>query len=249
MAGHSKWANIKHRKAAQDARRSKLFTKLLREVQIAARLGGPDPESNPRLRAAIQNARSASVPKENIERAIKKGSGNNAEDYAEIKYEGTGPGGIAIIVECATDNTNRTVSNIRSYFNKYGGSLAKSGSLDYIFNHKGVFTIPIQHIQDPESVQLELIEAGAEDIEIEDQWMTIFCHKKDFGNIQKYLEQAQITPQESGLQYIPTITKKLSPEQFKKVFKLIDALENDDDVQKVYHNIELTDELEKIITA
>ena len=249
MAGHSKWANIKHRKAAQDARRSKLFTKLLREVQIAARMGGPDPESNPRLRAAIQNARGASVPKDNIERAIKKGSGGGGEDYVELKYEGTGPGGVAIIVECATDNTNRTVSNVRSYFNKFGGSLAKSGSMDYIFSHKGVFTIPLDEVEDPEALELELIEAGAEDIEVEDGWMTVYCDKRDFGNIQKFLESEGLAPKESGLQYIPSITKTLTPEQFKSVMKLIDMLENDDDVQKVYHNIELTEELEKMLSA
>ncbi len=249
MAGHSKWANIKHRKAAQDARRSKLFTKLLREVQIAARLGGPDPEANPRLRAAIQNARGASVPKENIERAIKKGTGEGGEDYTELKYEGTGPAGVAIIVECATDNTNRTVSNVRSYFNKFGGALVKSGSLDYIFSHKGVFTIPLENIDDPEALELELIEAGAEDIEVADQWMTIYCDRRDFGNIQKLLARMGIEPKESGLQYIPDITKTLTPEQFKSVMKLIDMLENDDDVQKVYHNIELTEDLEKMLGA
>ncbi|RMG79342.1 MAG: YebC/PmpR family DNA-binding transcriptional regulator [Bacteroidetes bacterium] len=169
MAGHSKWANIKHRKSAQDAKRAKIFTKIIRELTTASKEGGPDPESNPRLRLAIQNARGANMPKDTIERAIKKGQGGDAESYQEVTFEGYGPHGIAIFIEATTDNNNRTVANIRAIFNKHNGSLDKKGALEFMFERKGVFTIPVEQVKiDPEEFEMELIDGGLEEIVKED---------------------------------------------------------------------------------
>jgi len=242
MSGHSKWSTIKRKKGAKDAARSKVFSKLIKEIQIAARLGGPDPEANPRLRLAIQNGKMENLPKENIERAIKKASGADSEAYEEVVYEGYGPHGVAIMVECTTDNTNRTVSNVRSYFNKFGGSLGKTGSLEYIFDQLGVFTFKKGKIN-LEDIELDLIDAGADDIETDEEYITVYCARENFGNMQKKLEDLKIDLENAGLKRIPNNTKTLSVAEFQSVMKLIDMLENDDDVQNVYHNIELTDEL------
>lgn len=242
MSGHSKWSTIKRKKGAKDAARSKVFSKLIKEVQVAARLGGPDPEANPRLRMAIQNGKAENLPKENIDRAIKKATGDDAANYEEITYECYGQHGIAIYVECTTDNSNRTVANVRSYFNKFNGSLGKNGSLEFIFDHKGVFTFKTPEI-DPEELELELIDAGAEEIEIDEEYITVTTAREDFGEVQKKLDSLNIEVENAGLKRIPTTTKKLTVDQFKAVMKLIDLLEDDDDVQNVYHNIELTDEL------
>ena len=246
MAGHSKWKNIQHRKGAQDAKKGKIFTKINKEITISVRQGGPDPESNPRLRLAIQNARGANMPKDNIERAIKKASGGASEAYIEVAFEGYGPGGVAFFVECMTDNNTRTVSNIRSCFNKCNGSLGKDGCLQYIFSRKGVFSLS-DHNLDEESFSLSMIDAGAEDVEFADECIRVTSLLEDFGNIQKSFQELKITPTEANLERIASERKVPDPDTFLKNIKLIDKLEDDDDVQKVYHNMEITEELTALI--
>lgn len=241
MSGHNKWSTIKRKKGALDAKRGKIFTKLIKEISIAAREGGGDPSANPRLRLAIQNAKGANMPKENIERAIKKGSGNDATEYFETSYEGYGPHGVAIFVECTTDNLNRTVSAVRSMFNRHGGSLGTKGMLEFIFDRKGVFTIPIPAGADEDGFTLEMIDAGAEDVEVDDGYFEITCAMEDFGSIQKKLDEMDIDPESAELRRIPKTLVELTDDHFQKVMKLIEALEDDDDVQKVYHNINITD--------
>lgn len=243
MAGHSKWANIKHRKGAQDKKRSKIFTRLLKEVAIATKEGGPDPAANPRLRMAIQNAKKANVPKDNINKAINKGSGADGTSYEEVTFEGYAPHGVAVFVECLTDNNKRTVSNIRSYFNKYNGSLGKNGSVDYLFERKGMFILKAEGL-DEEEITLELLDAGLEDIELEDGNYVITCAFEDYGTLSAKLEEMGIEAESSSLERIPTTTVKLDLEQAKSVLKLIDVIEDDDDVQNVFHNLELTEEIE-----
>ncbi len=242
MAGHSKWANIKRRKGAQDAKRGKIFTKLIKELTVAARTGGADPEANPRLRLAVQNAKGANMPKDNIERAIKKGAGADSDEYIETTYEGYGSNGVAVFVEATTDNLNRTVSSVRAAFSKYGGSLGTNGSLEFIFDRKGVFSFPQPEGTDPDDLTLELIDGGAEEIETEDGYFHITCSLEDFGNLQRKLETMDIEPESAELQRIPNTTVSLDDEQLVKVYKLIETLEDDDDVQKVYHNIDITEE-------
>ena len=244
MAGHSKWKNIQHRKGAQDAKRGKIFTKLIKEISVAVKEGGgPDSDANPRLRLAIQNARGANMPKDIYERAIKKASGAGGDSFVETSFEGYGPDGVAVFVETATDNNTRTVSNVRSYFSKYGGNLGKDGCLQFIFDQKGVFTINGGISIDEEDFMMELIDAGAEDVENEDEIITITCGKSDFGNVQKKLQELKVEPNETGLQRIPTTTKNIDEKSFQTFLKLIDALEDDDDVLKVYHNVEFDEEL------
>lgn len=242
MAGHSRWANIKRKKGAADAKRGKIFTKLVKEITIASKIGGPDPEGNARLRLAVQNARGANVSKDTIERAIKKGSGSDGTEYAELTYEGYGPFGVAIFLECSTDNINRTVQNIRVGYSKYGGGLGTNGSLEFIFTRKGVFTFPASEKVNEEEFTLDMIDAGAEDVEFSDGYVTITCPLQEFGRMQKALEQKEITPESAELQRIPNTTVKLNDEELQKVLKLIDFFEDDDDVQKVYHNIELSED-------
>lgn len=242
MSGHSKWSTIKRKKGAADAKRGKIFTKIIKEIVISAREGGGDPESNSRLRLAIQNAKGANMPKDNIERAIKKATGSDAENYIEATFEGYGPFGIAVFVECLTDNKNRTVAAVRSAFNKHGGNLGTNGSLSFLFDTKGVFTIDSEGL-DLESLQLALIDVGAEDFEIDEETVEITCAREDFGSVSKKLSEMEIEPQESGLKRIPNDTKTLDIESAKKVVRFIDTLEDDDDIQNVYHNLEITDEL------
>lgn len=244
MAGHSKWANIKHRKAAQDAKRSKIFTKLIKEITVATKEGGDDPEMNPRLRLAIQNAKGANMPKDTIERAIQKGSGSDGTNYEEVTYEGYAPHGVAVYVEASTDNTNRTVANVRAIFNKADGSLSTSGSLDFLFDRKGVFLVELAEGQDPDELLLELADAGAEDVEFdqESNSMEITCVMEDFGNVQKKVDELGLDVKSANLERIPTTTKKLDDEAFQQVMRVIEKLEDDDDVNKVYHNLEITEE-------
>jgi len=246
MAGHSKWANIKHRKGAQDAKRAKMFTKLIKEVAVAVKEGGDDPDSNPRLRLAIRNARKASVPKDKIDGAISKGSGNDGTSYEEVTFEGYAPNGIAVFVEALTDNNNRTVANVRSYFNKYGGSLGKSGSVDYMFDRKGIFLIPAEG-RDLDEVTMELLDAGLEDIEAEGENFVAYCAFEDYGTLNAKIEEMGIDA-ESSLNRIPTATNALTVDQGKSVMKLIDIIEDDDDVQSVFHNLEMTEELEAALS-
>jgi YebC/PmpR family DNA-binding regulatory protein len=244
MAGHSKWANIKHRKGAQDKKRSKIFTRLLKEVTVATKEGGTDPDMNPRLRLAIQKAKGANVPKDTIERAVKKGSGADGTTYEEVNYEGYAPNGVAVYVECATDNINRTVANLRSYFSKSGGSLANSGSVAFLFERKGVFTIDVSDISlEEDDLELELIDGGAEEIEREEEMYVVTCPIEEYGNLSVKLEEMKIEPSSSELSRIPTTTVTLGLEDAQTVLKLIDKLEDDEDVQNVFHNLEMTDEL------
>ncbi|MCB0850961.1 MAG: YebC/PmpR family DNA-binding transcriptional regulator, partial [Bacteroidetes bacterium] len=239
---HSKWANIKHRKGAQDKKRSKLFTKLLKEVAVSAREGGVDPDANPRLRMAIKNAKRASVPKDNIEKAVNKGSGADGTNYDEVNYEGYASNGVAVFVECLTDNLKRTVANVRSYFNKYNGSLGKSGSVDYMFDRKGIFIFPVEGL-DEEEIMLELMDAGLEDMEREEDNFVATCAFEDYGALNAKLEELNIEA-ESSLERIPANTVALNIDQARSVLKLIDILEDDDDIQAVFHNLEMSDELE-----
>lgn len=241
MSGHSKWATIKRKKGALDAKRGKIFTKIIKEITVAARIAGADPDGNPRLRLAIQNAKGANMPKDNIERAVKKGAGADGADYVETTYEGKA-GSVGVFIECATDNLNRTVANIRSAFNRSGFSLGTNGSLAFIFSRKGVFNIVQPEGLDEDEFTLELIDAGADDVEFEEGYITVTCAMEDFGALQKKLDEMKITVENAELQRIPNITVKLDDDAFKKVMKFIEVLEDDDDVQKVYHNLETTEE-------
>lgn len=246
MAGHSKWANIKHRKGAQDKRRSKMFTKVLKEISVAIKENNNngDPDSNPALRNALVNARGINLPKDNIERAIKKATGADADNYEQMSFEGYGPHGIAVFIECTTNNTNRTVANVRSIFNKNGGSLGTNGSLEFLFDHNGVFTIPKESLDwDLEELQLELIEAGAVSFEDEEEIFIVYTEFAEFGNMSSKLASLDIEVQNAELQRIPLDTKVLKLDQAQDILKLIDAFEDDEDVQNVFHNMELTDEL------
>ncbi|HET6245452.1 MAG: YebC/PmpR family DNA-binding transcriptional regulator [Bacteroidetes bacterium] len=242
MAGHSKWANIKHRKGAQDSKRAKIFTKILKEVTIATKDNGPDPNFNPRLRLALQNAKGANIPKDTVERAVNKGAGVDAQNYSEVTYEGYAPNGIAVFVECTTDNINRTVQNVRAAFTKYHGSLGTNGSLSFIFERKGIFNLPKANLNEDEFI-FEAIDAGAEDVEVQDDFFIITTSLENFGPMQKKLEELGLEAESAQLERIPNTTTTLDIESSKRVMKLIDYLEDDDDVQNVYHNMELTQEL------
>lgn len=242
MSGHSKWSTIKHKKAAKDAKRSKLFSKLVKEITIAAKVGGPDPDANPRLRLAIANAKGVSVPKDNIERAIKKGGDKDAASLEELTYEGYLSHGIAVYIECLTDNNQRTVSNVRAIFNKYDGNLGKNGSLTFLFDRKGVFTISKGEF-DADEFELEMIDAGAEDIELQEDIYIVTCPLEAFGNVQNKLEDMNIDAENAELQRIPHETVTLDVESARKILKVIELFEDDDDVQNVFHNLEITEEL------
>ena len=236
MAGHSKWANIKHRKEAQDSKRGKIFSRLNKEISVAVKTGGADPDCNPRLRLAVANARSQNMPKDNIERAIKKASGEGGGNYREITYEGHGPGGVAVFVEAATDNSTRTVASIRHHFSKNGGSLGKDGSLQYIFERKGIFTLDAGECGEEEDFTEAMIEAGIEDIEWEENRFILFTPLEAFGPVQDKLRELGITPLEAGSMRLPLVEKRIDKASEAGLQKLIDALEEDEDVQRVYHN-------------
>ena len=251
MAGHSKWANIKHRKAAQDKKRGKLWTRIIKEITIAARDGSPDVDSNPKLRLAVQNAKGANIPKDTIERAIKKGSGGDGANLSETTYEGYAPHGVAIFVECTTDNLNRTVGAVRSIFTKNGGSLGTNGSLEFLFDRKGVFEIAKESLgeTDPEELELELIDGGADEVDHGDEMILVYTAFEDFGNMQKKLEELGIEAKNAELQRIPTTTKTVEVSHAKQVLNMVEKFEDDDDVQNVFHNLEMTDELAAALEA
>lgn len=242
MAGHSKWANIKHRKGAQDKKRGKIFTRVIREIHIAAKEGGGDPDSNPALRLAIANGKGANMPKDTIERAIKKAAGADAESYEELTYEGYAPHGIAVFVECTTDNLNRTVASVRSIFTKRGGNLGTNGSLSFLFDRKGVFVIP-QEDRDEDDFTLEMIDGGAEEVELQEGTFIVTTAFEDFGNMMKKLEELAVEPESAELQRIPHEAISLPIPEAKQALHLIEQLEEDDDVSQVFHNLEITDEL------
>lgn len=235
-----KWNNIKEKKGDQDKQRSLMYTKCLREVSKATKNGGEEIESNFMLRIALEKCRKYNVPKDNVDRAIKKGLGNEDEGYSDIAYEGYGPNGVAIFVEASTNNGTRTVANVRNFFNKCGGSLGTTGCLQFVFERKSVFEIPQGKLIE-DDLTLELIDVGAEDVVLEDGFFTITAPMEAFGPIQHKLDQLKITADEAGLERVPLTYKKIDKETFKGVMKLVDLLESDDDVTKVYHNIEYDD--------
>ena len=238
----------KARKMKRWSAMSKAFTKIGKELSMSVKEGGADPETNSRLRQVIQNAKDINMPKENIDRAIKKASGADAINYTELSFEGYGPQGVAIFLDCTTDNNNRTVANIRSYFNKYEGSLGKNGSLEFMFDRKGVFEINIQDVKiDIEMLEMELIDSGLEELVKNENSIIIYCDFSDFKKMQESIENLNIKIQSSELERIPNSTTKVSEENGKLVLKLLAKLEDDDDVQKVFHNMELTNEILTLI--
>jgi len=240
MSGHNKWSTIKRKKGAIDAKRSKIFSRIIKEINIAVKEGGADPDGNARLRLAMNNARGANMPKENIQRALSKAKDSSA--LSEVTYEGYAPNGIAVIIEALTDNPQRTVSNVRSLFSKRGGSLGTNGSVTFMFERKGIITVPKGNII-AEDFELEIIDAGVEEFEVQDEVFVITTAMENFGAVQKKLEQMKIEAENASLERIPTETKKLSVDASVRVLKLIDEFEDDDDVQYVYHNLEITDEI------
>lgn len=247
MSGHSKWASIKHKKAAADAKRGQIFTKLIREITVAAKNGGGDPETNPRLRTAIQSAKTANMPADNIERAIKKGTGElEGVTYEEATYEGYGPNGVAILVHCLTDNKNRTASEIRSIFGKVGGSMAGAGSVAWIFEKKGLIVVSAKSATEDALMEIALA-AGAEDLSRAEDKFEITADPHDFEKVRHALELAKVPIESSQLTMIPKNQVPLSADGSRTVLKLIDALEEHDDVQNVYANFDIPDEVMKEI--
>jgi YebC/PmpR family DNA-binding regulatory protein len=240
VAGHSKWANIKHRKGRQDAKRGKLFAKLIKGIESAARTGGPDPDSNPTLVTAIQKAKDNSVPKDNIERAVARGSGDvDGVDYIEAFYEGYAPGGVALYVQILTDNRNRAASDIRSTFSKNGGNLGEPGSVGYLFEQKGY----ILATGDEETVMMASLEGGAEDVKADgDQW-EIVCSPGDLQEVRAELENAGVQVETGDVTYLPSTSIALDASSAPKVLRLVDALEDLDDVQAVFANFDIPEEI------
>jgi YebC/PmpR family DNA-binding regulatory protein len=242
MAGHSKWANIQHRKGRQDKLRAKLFSKMAKEITVAAKMGDPDPDKNPRLRMAVKEAKSSSVPKDVIDRAIKKSQAGEGEDYEEIRYEGYGPNGVAVIVEAMTDNRNRTASTVRSTFSKCGGNLGETGSVGFMFDRKGAVEYPAT-VGDSDTVMMAAIEAGAEDVESSEDGHTVWCADTDLNEVSNALEAELGESSSNKLIWKPTISTEMDLEGMEKLMRLIDALEDDDDVQRVTSNFEASDEV------
>lgn len=244
MAGHSKWNNIKNKKGKEDAKRGKIFTKLGRYIMVAAKEGGSDPDYNPALKAAIEKAKAENMPNDNIERAIKKGAGELGSDsFEEIVYEGYGPAGIAVFVECLTDNRNRTAPEIRHAFDKYGGNLGTSGSVTFMFDKKGIIAIERTESIDEDELTMLAIELGAEDFEAEEEGFEIRTATEDFNTVRNGLSEAGYSFAMAELTYIPQTTVELTnPDDIKNMEKLIDMLEDNDDVQEVNHNWEMPEE-------
>lgn len=245
MSGHSKWSSIKHKKAAVDAKRGKIFTKLIREIIVVARAGGGDPESNPRLRTVINTAKDANMPSDNIERAIKKGTGElEGVNYEEVHYEGYGPNGVAVFVRCLTDNKNRTAADIRNIFSKKGGSMAGAGSVAWIFEKKGLIVVPQNQVSEDKLMEI-VLQAGAEDLSSSAGKFEIITDPTKFEAVKQSLEQAQIKPESAELTLIPKNEVSLPADKARSVLALIEALEDHDDVQNVYANFEIPDEVMK----
>ena len=234
----------KARKLKRWGNMARTFTKLGKEISIAVKASGPDPDANPRLRVLIQNAKAANMPKENVERAIKKATSKDEGDYKEIVYEGYGPFGIAIVVETATDNPTRTVANVRSYFNKFGGSLGTSGSLSFLFDHKSVFKIKAKEGVSLEDLELELIDYGVDELEADGEEIVLYGEFESFSNIQKYLEENGFEIESAEFERIPNDTKEVTEEQRASIEKLLEKFEDDEDVQNVFHNMKEADDEE-----
>ncbi|WFR94488.1 YebC/PmpR family DNA-binding transcriptional regulator [Rhizobium tumorigenes] len=248
MAGHSQFKNIMHRKGRQDSVRSKMFSKLAREITVAAKAGLPDPTMNAALRLAIQNAKAQSMPKDNIDRAIKKASGSEGENYEQIRYEGYGPGGTAVIVEALTDNRNRTASNVRSTFTKAGGTLGETGSVSFSFDHVGEITYKLA-VGDADKVMEAAIEAGADDVATDEEGHTIICGFEALNEVSKALEATLGEAETVKIVWKAQNTVPVDEEKALSVMKLIDSLEDDDDVQSVYSNFEVSDEVMAKLSA
>lgn len=243
MSGHSKWSTIKRKKGAADAKRGKMFTKLIKEITIAAREGGGDPGANPRLRLAVDNAKAANMPADNIERAIKKATGElEGVIFHELTYEGYGPSGVAVMVEVATDNKNRTVAAVRHLFSKYNGSLGENGSVAWMFNRKGVITLPTQDKTEDDIMDI-VLEAGAEDLQKEDEFFEVQTDLESFDPVRKALLAKEMQVENASLQWIAKNVVKVNGEDAEKVIKLIDALEESDDVQNVYSNADFDEDV------
>ena len=243
MAGHSKWANIQHRKGAQDKKRGKLFTKLIREITVAAKMGGSDPDSNPRLRLAIDKAKAQSMPKDNIERAVKRGAGElDGSDYQEIRYEGYGPGGTAVMVDCLTDNRNRTVAEVRHAFSKFGGNLGADGSVNYLFNHVGQLLYPEE--ADEDAIMEAAIDAGAEDVVVDDEGsIEVLTEPADFETVRDAMRDAGHEPESATLTMRASTSSELDVDAAASMVKLLETLEDLDDVQEVYSNADISDDV------
>ena len=242
MAGHSKWANIQHRKKAQDARRGKLFTRLIKEIVVAARSGGSDLDANASLRSAVDKAKSQSVPKDAIERAVKRGAGElDGSDYEEIRYEGYGPSGVAVIVDCLSDNRNRTVADVRHAFTKAGGNLGQTGSVAYMFTSVGVLLYSPEH--DEDTIMEAALDAGAEDVIVdEDGSIEVLTSAEDYVTVKQAMTDAGLEPEDSELTMRSSTNTELDVDDARKVLRLVDLLENSDDVQDVYYNAEIPEE-------
>jgi YebC/PmpR family DNA-binding regulatory protein len=247
MAGHSKWANIRHKKAKEDSKRSKVFTKIIKELTVAAREGGGDPTGNPRLSLAIDNAKAANLPKDNIERAIKRGTGegDDAATYEEVTFEGYGPGGIAYFVEVTTDNNTRSVADIRHIFTKHGGNMGTNGSVSFLFEQKGMIRIPID-VKDEEEFMLEAIEAGADDIQSEDDFFVIYTTREELFNVRKALEDGGFKIESAELVREATTETKVDADTALSNLKMMDKFEENDDVTNVFTNMLMDEETLKV---
>jgi len=243
MSGHSKWSTIKRKKGAADAKRGKMFTKLIKEITIAARENGGDPGANPRLRLAIDNAKAANMPSDNIERAIKKATGElEGVTYTEITYEGYGPGGVAMLIEVATDNKNRSVAEVRHLFSKYNGSMGESGSVAWMFDRKGIITLPIQDKTEDEILDI-VLEAGAEDLQTEEDYFEVQTSLESLEPVRKALVAADLQIENASLQWIAKNTVNVNGDDAEKVMKIIEAMEDSDDVQNVYSNADFDEDI------
>lgn len=248
MSGHSKWANIKHKKGKKDAQRGKIFTRLAKEITIAAREGGGDPDANPRLRLAMLNARAENMPNENIQRAIKRGTGEiEGATYEEYIYEGYGPNGVSVILEVATDNKNRTISEVRSLFTKYGGNMGETNSVSWNFTRAGVIMVATDGKSEDEMLEV-VLETGASDMEYDEEQTRIICPIENYGSVNKYLQEHNFNILESKLEYIPNTLMKISNvDDAKKIMRFIEVLEDYDDSQNVYTNFEIDESIEDLI--
>lgn len=245
MSGHSKWATTKHKKAAIDAKRGKLFARLIKNIEVAARTGGGDPAGNPTLYDAIQKAKKNSVPSDNIDRAVKRGSGAEAggADWETIMYEGYGPAGVAFLVECLTDNRNRAASDVRTAFNRHGGSLADPGSVSYMFTRRGVVAVPKADGVDEDTIMMAVLDAGAEEVEEEAEGFVVTCEPGDVVAVRTALQEAGIDYDSAESQWLPSTTVELDLDKFKQVMRLHEALEDSDDVQEISTSMKVSDEV------
>ena len=245
MSGHSKWATTKHKKAVVDARRGKLFARLIKNVEVAARVGGGDPAGNPTLYDAIQKAKKSSVPNDNIDRAVKRGSGQEAggADYQTVMYEGYGPNGVAVLIECLTDNRNRAATDVRTALTRNGGSLADAGSVSYMFSRKGVVLVPKTATLSEDDVLLAVLDAGADEVNDLGEAYEVVSEPNHLVPVRSALQQAGIDYESAEVSFVPSVTVPLDEEGARKIFKLIDAIEDSDDVQNVYANFDVSDEI------